>query len=326
MPRLPLMDSDAEVAPVTKRISPYNPSFQEYMERRGIYTWNPDIYPTNLEEIQTALRQRRESLSSAKFSKADYESFLHANMNATTEAGIMNAAFRIIIGQGNISNGLNVPFVNMVGMVDEILTVPRPDLYEGCLRTEISSDICSRLDSHIVPSRVAQNPVLPNFFAELKGPGGNAGIGTLQACHDAAIGARAMQSLRAYVDEDTAVNGKAYCLSAVFCGGIGTGFLSISATHVTMSEDPAVQHHYHMTQIGSYALTNSEESFREGVTAFRNAREWAHEQRMALVVAANAKASSAGEAQSSPTSQSDDNNGVLKGAIRLGLQALSFIH
>jgi hypothetical protein len=48
-----------------------------------------------------------------------------------------------------------------------------------------------------------------------------------------------------------------------------------------------------MTQVKAYVLTNDPESFRQGATAFRNARDWAKEQRDALITAANERARSA---------------------------------
>lgn len=45
-----------------------------------------------------------------------------------------------------------------------------------------------------------------------------------------------------------------------------------------------------MTQINGWMLTGNVDTFRQGATAFRNARDWAKEQRDQFVVAANARA------------------------------------
>lgn len=46
-----------------------------------------------------------------------------------------------------------------------------------------------------------------------------------------------------------------------------------------------------MTQLNTFAITGTTERFQEGVGAFRNARDWAKEQRDWLVTAANSRAS-----------------------------------
>jgi hypothetical protein len=47
-----------------------------------------------------------------------------------------------------------------------------------------------------------------------------------------------------------------------------------------------------MSQVKAWALTSDPDSFRQGVTAFRNARDWAQEQRDAHITAANERARS----------------------------------
>ena len=44
-----------------------------------------------------------------------------------------------------------------------------------------------------------------------------------------------------------------------------------------------------MTQLGGWALTGSRETFLQGISAFRNARDWAKERRNELIATANSK-------------------------------------
>jgi hypothetical protein len=80
----------------------------------------------------------------------------------------------------------------------------------------------------------------------------------------------------------------------------------------TMSFDGSNSHHpspgeppqYHMTQLRSFALTESAQSFRQGVGAFRNLRDLATDQRDKLIDQANAVA----RTQSADTMSFDDSD------------------
>ena len=47
------------------------------------------------------------------------------------------------------------------------------------------------------------------------------------------------------------------------------------------------KHSYYMTQLDSYGLTGNINSFRSGVAAYRNAREWTQQQRDGFIANAN---------------------------------------
>ena len=44
-----------------------------------------------------------------------------------------------------------------------------------------------------------------------------------------------------------------------------------------------------MTQLRSFAMTDTPDTFRQGASALRNARDWAEEKRKELIAAANGK-------------------------------------
>lgn len=62
-------------------------------------------------------------------------------------------------------------------------------------------------------------------------------------------------------------------------------------THPTQGEY-GISPEYHMSQVKAWALTGDPDTFRQGATAFRNARDWAQEQRDTLITAANERARS----------------------------------
>jgi hypothetical protein len=63
--------------------------------------------------------------------------------------------------------------------------------------------------------------------------------------------------------------------------------LRIYTTHLDLASDPEIPPRYHMNRLGAWALNGSRDQFQEGVSAFRNARDWAKDQRDALIAAAN---------------------------------------
>jgi hypothetical protein len=58
-------------------------------------------------------------------------------------------------------------------------------------------------------------------------------------------------------------------------------------THITAPAGPGKPPEYHMTQLRSFALTDTIDTFRQGATAFRNGRDLAKEWRDEVIIAAN---------------------------------------
>lgn len=298
-------DSSGSRTPQTSRSrsrtggsSAYDPSFEQHLVDHGIYPHGYDhddeavsVFPGNLDDMNDVLAQSRASLSPSKFTVEDFRKFEKSNDQARTEAVVMSTAFQTIVGKNNIPNQQNLRFANTEGLTDGTTIDPQPGFYDGTRSQDIKKSIRDELGDYIVPSTNSTNPALPNFFAEGKGPKGNASVCKLQACYDAAFGARAMYKLRSYVDPDTAVDGNAYTISATYNGGSGSGFLTLYATHAAISKDPERPVDYYMTKLRSFAMTDHHDTFRQGASALRNAREWAQEQRTTLVTTANAKAS-----------------------------------
>jgi hypothetical protein len=129
-------------------------------------------------------------------------------------------------------------------------------------------------------------PIAPNFFLQVKGPYGSIAIARRQARYDGAIGARAMHSLQNYSNDGLVFDSKAYTFSSTYC----SGQLVLYAHHVTAPITPRGWPQYHMTKLRGFELTDTRETFIEGVTAFRNARDLADRYRQEFIEAANAKA------------------------------------
>ena len=63
--------------------------------------------------------------------------------------------------------------------------------------------------------------------------------------------------------------------------------LEIFATHITQPVRPNGRPEYHMNKLGSYSLTHRSQVLHQAITAFRNTRDWAREQRNELIRSAN---------------------------------------
>ncbi|KAI1632190.1 hypothetical protein F4809DRAFT_656708 [Biscogniauxia mediterranea] len=113
-------------------------------------------------------------------------------------------------------------------------------------------------------------PMAPNFFLEIKGRHSSYAVAKRQACYNGAMGSRAMRSLQNYGKDKP------------------TGQLKLYAHHSTAPATPEGLPEYHMTHLGSYSLTGSLQYFRDGVTAFRNARDMAEQYRSRLIDVSNA--------------------------------------
>jgi hypothetical protein len=53
--------------------------------------------------------------------------------------------------------------------------------------------------------------------------------------------------------------------------------------HPTESQNPNRRFEYYMNSLRGWLLTDSADSFRQGAAAYRNARDWAKEQRNRLI-------------------------------------------
>lgn len=150
----------------------------------------------------------------------------------------------------------------------------------------LNTDEEGNLNKLIIPTKHASAPVAPNFFLETKAPSGGADVGLRQALHNGAIGARAIHTLQNYGAEEPPFDGNAYSYSSTYHDGT----LKLYAHHVTSPTVPGGRPEYHMTQVRGFAMTSDRETFVQGATAFRNARDLAQMYRDNFIQAANAKA------------------------------------
>ena len=273
----------------TRRLSAYDPAFEQHLIDHGIfpagYGSAKDIQkPHNWEELNAKLALPR---ASSLFTYDDFLAFLDKNKEALTEAQVMSEAIPIIAGAADIPSGKNLRFTNLKDLTDNSLVQAQPDFYDGSRPEELNKEIREEFGPYIVPSTNTAAPCLPNFFAEGKGSNGPPKVNMLQACYDGALSARGMHELRSYVDPEAAFDNNAYTITSTYDS---MGSLSLYTTHPVESTNPGRQVEYRMTQLDIFPLTRNLDTFREGITFWRNARDWAQDERKKLIAAANTKA------------------------------------
>ncbi|EPE05966.1 hypothetical protein F503_02795 [Ophiostoma piceae UAMH 11346] len=275
-----------EVKP--KKSAPYNANFEQHLVDHDVQATYDSQKPANLAEIRAALTQRRPSLSSSQFSDGSFDTFQDCNNRAKNEDAVMADVIPAILGKctlyGRQTLERNLLFNNLAPLTDGTITQPRPDIYYGARPKELSRPVRDALGHYIMPSTVQDKSLAPNFFVEVKGPDGNAAVAIRQVRYDGAVGSRAMHSLQNYRGEELKYDAQAYTFSSAYHSS--TGSLQLYAHHLTAPTSEG-RPKYHMTQLRTFAMTDTRETFIRGATAFRNARDLSKQHRDSFIQAAN---------------------------------------
>ncbi|EFQ99615.1 hypothetical protein MGYG_02628 [Nannizzia gypsea CBS 118893] len=274
----------------TTSTSTYNRNFEQCLIDNGIY---PPGYkypngqrpakPSNWSELNERLAQRRSSLSLSQFSEDDFEEFVEKDANIRKEKPIGRFTVSIIEGKvGDVASmGEDYPFTNLAPLTDKTLANAKPDHFFGARPEQLESQIREELSSYIVPSSQDSLPILPNFFLETKGPDGSLAVATRQACYHGALGARGIHKLQNFKQDEESYDRNAYTITSTYHGGQ----LKIYTTHLVPRKGGRPE--YIMTQVNAWSMTGNIETFRQGASAYRNACDWAKEQRERIIDTAN---------------------------------------
>jgi len=278
----------------TKSTTPYDPAFQQHLIDHGVF---PPKYsppngasvpkPENIGEVRKALGQRRASLSSGQIDlEVLFEKFERADTTAAEECQVMASVIPIIKGDTGDprSSASDIQFSNLEHLTDGSIVSAKPDTYDGARPEQLSKAIRTELENLVVPSAQHDLPVAPNNFLEVKGQDGSIAVALRQATYDAALGSRALRALQTYgAGSEVPYDNKAYTLAWTYL----SGHLKAYATHPMPPSTPGAQPSYVITPVGSWSLTNSPESLRDGIAAYRNGRDWAKQKRDRAITDAN---------------------------------------
>ena len=259
----------------TPRVSAYSPNFAQILADNGVSQASRSHRAANHHEWNEILIQPRPSLSPSRMSDGHYDRFVKAIDEAENEGEVMSHVLPKIVGNPRYPSRQNVQLGNL-DPIAERLVAPQPDYYEGDLPGLGNRQLRRQLDTSIVPSSRKHHPFLPNFFVEAKGPDGSLAVARRQACHDGAIGARAMHSVENLGRRREVFDNKARTASAILHGA---GNLDLFSHHLSPPMGDGTLSETHMTPLRSFNLADTPGSFRQGVGAFRNASDYTHQHR-----------------------------------------------
>ncbi|EAA35960.2 hypothetical protein GE21DRAFT_33 [Neurospora crassa] len=276
------------------RCGPYDHAFQAHLLNFDVYLHPQRVRqrlpaPDNLDEIRRALAQGpRRSLSPSRSLHTEFEEFELAHACATNERMVTEHVIPKI--QGKIGDircmGMEVPFNNLDHLTDGSIADAKPDYYYGALLEQLDERVRTELAGSIIPSTQLEQPILPNFFLEVKGPVGSEVIVQRQACYNGALGARGMQHLISYGASELVYDNKAYTLTCTY----QTGTLKMYTAHVMPPAKSGGRSRYVTTLVTGYSLEGGPDMYRAALTAYRNGRDWAERQRNEAIEHANMKA------------------------------------
>nr|POE93572.1 hypothetical protein CFP56_19584 [Quercus suber] len=273
----------------TNTSSPYNAEFEQKMIDNGIFpaghrdAHGNNIVPANLEEVRSILGRQRESLSPSRFPDSAFTDFTIDSDRAQTESQAIAAVIPVLTGSPNARyhSSSDVVF-NRLQKFDPDISSAKPDIYYGAQPSQIEVRVRQELGEYIVPSGQQTRPAAPNYFFEGKSASGRPDVARRQVMYDGALGARGMLQLQNYGHSAIVYDNNAYTICATY----SDGHMRMYATHPRQATQ-AGQTDYYMTQLRSYTMTDTPASFRSGVGAFRNARDWTKEQRDRFIATAN---------------------------------------
>ncbi|PWI64276.1 hypothetical protein PCL_11308 [Purpureocillium lilacinum] len=274
---------------------PYDRDFQQHLVDHGIY---PDRYrypdgrapsrPINLDDIKDALSQPRPSLSPSQMSDGKFEEFQQADADASKESQVITDVIPLI--EGTVRDrkcvARQTPFTNLDHLTDGTLVAASPDLCYGARPEQLDRRVRDVLSGRVVPSTQADLPVAPNFFVEVKGPDGSAAVAQRQIIYDMALGEWGQSALRSVGGERLVHDQHAHTLGYTYQNGT----VRLYAMHMIGPSTSGPRPEFVTTQVNSYSLTGNPKSFREGIMACRNGRDWAKRQRDLAIAQANEKA------------------------------------
>ena len=215
---------------------------------------------------------------------------MRAEKTSGKENELSSKAIHIL--EGEVQNPWRVAgklrFTNLADLTDVRFTDGNPDYYHGSFPETLNRKVLEKLDKMIIPSKQLEYPMLPNFMLAKKGPGGSLEVAERQISHDGALGARAMHTIQSFGRNqplDTFFDENAYTITMIYQRGV----LHMFTCHPTRSRElnTSRRTEYVSNLVRIWGLIGSLEDFLKGATAFRNARDWARDQREIAIKQAN---------------------------------------
>lgn len=276
-----------------------DPAFGQHLIDHGHHPANNMLpKPLNWDEIMGIMEQPG-SVTQPDSYDAQYEAFYQAVLevgHSREKRDIMKRIFPLIAGDSRICSSRNHSFSDLTDLTDGSIVKPIIEIYDGVEHDKLDGEIVKELRYFIKPLPAQKAPLVPNFFGVFKGAGA---LPEQIARYFGAIGARGIQKLRSFAMEDPEIvyDDKAYTITAIY----ENSTLRIYAHHPIQPPVRGGSEKYRMTLVKAIFIGDSQDELRHGVTAFRNAREWAMGKRDEFVEAANARRQTMARTQTNAT-------------------------
>ena len=179
------------------------------------------------------------------------------------------------------------------------MAAARPDLYDGSLPADLDLRVRNEIGKSIMPSKRPNALLLPNFFLEIGGHTEHTKVLKTQATEDLTYGARALLEIQSYSNGARIYDDNAYTIGSILAGD--EGLFTFYTMYLTRPVDPTAQPTYRMNSIKYFYLTQDAEICRDGITWFRNSRDFAKEVRDGAIAHANKTARDQNEGASAST-------------------------
>lgn len=244
--------------------------------------------PANLDNIKARLSRRRPSLDQPRFSDDDYSEFKKNNADVKSKIAAQTLVFSTLVGKLDIPHEQGMTFSNLEPLTDDTIPMPRPEFYDGLHPSRIECGLREELAGLIMPSKNPSAAILPTFLMTVAGKEVAHTKLMRAAWYYGVLAARGVYQLRCRIPLQTLNDKRAYVITADY--NPGSLLLNLYVTHMVLTSNPAAPVQYHTNTCGSWLLGNDAEAFRTAVSALRNAREWAREQREDLIRVTNGMA------------------------------------
>lgn len=144
----------------------------------------------------------------------------------------------------------------------------------------------------IFPSTAEDMPVAPNFFLEVESRFGMMSVADRQALHKGALGERGQITLRAWRQDGPGLDKMAHTITSTYHDGV----INMYSVHAEESKIQNNRVDYYLIRINGKYKADGAESFRRGVSAHRNLRDFAEEQRNQSITMAKSMVRRSGDA------------------------------
>jgi hypothetical protein len=147
------------------------------------------------------------------------------------------------LSQNTHFSARNTIFGNLEPLTDGTIAPAQLDLYYSACPEQLDRRIHDKLSGCIIPSTMEDKPMAPNFYLEVKGPNGSTAVARRQACYNGAIGARGVQSLQLYRQDELVYNNLAYTITSTYHDST----LKMYTIYITLLVGPGKPPEYHIT-------------------------------------------------------------------------------